>query len=261
MRLNLAAIWLTRWIFLWAVLALPVGAQSQTRIQAAPKSKAETSPPIRQVRPRVVSADVTARLQAAAAAAAAVHSASLAAPASTVPTTGEASALVAPITATPNSTANTAAASAAADVPPLAATPDRTAAAAPLEQAVAPSLMPSLPPELLIAQQIHQGNLPCELGAIVSVEADARQPGFFHVHGKGFRYRMFPVQTTTGALRLEDKKAGAVWLQLANKSMLMDQKRGRRLADECAHPDQLAYAETMKTNPPPSLIDTKGLGR
>jgi hypothetical protein len=119
----------------------------------------------------------------------------------------------------------------------------------------------SLSPELLIAQQIHQGNLPCELGASVRVEADARQPGFFHVHGKGFRYRMFPVQTTTGALRLEDKKAGAVWLQLANKSMLMDQKRGRRLADECAHPDQLAYAETMKTNPPPSLIDTKGLGR
>ncbi len=259
MKLNLAARWLTRWIFLWAVLALPVWAQSQIRTQAAPKSKSETSPPIRQAPPRVVSADVTARLQAAAAAAAAAHSASLAAPASTVPTTGEASALVAPITATPNSTANTAAAAAAAaaaaDVPPLAATPDRTAAAP--EQAV----VPSLSPELLIAQQIHQGNLSCELGASVRVEADPRQPGFFHVHGKGFRYRMFPVQTTTGALRLEDKKAGAVWLQLANKSMLMDQKRGRRLADECAHPDQLAYAEAMKTNPPPSLFDTKGLGR
>jgi hypothetical protein len=118
-----------------------------------------------------------------------------------------------------------------------------------------------LTPELWIAQQIHQGHLPCELGAIVRVEADVRQPGFFHVHGKGFRYRMFPVQTSTGALRLEDKKAGAVWLQLANKSMLMDQKRGRRLADECAHPDQLAYAQAMKTNPPPSLIDTKGMGR
>jgi hypothetical protein len=122
-------------------------------------------------------------------------------------------------------------------------------------------VLPAVAPELLIAQQIHQGHLPCELGASVRIEADATQPGFFHVHGKGFRYRMFPVQTSTGALRLEDKKAGAVWLQLANKSMLMDQKRGRRLADECAHPDQLAYAETMKTNPPPSLIDTKGLGR
>jgi len=116
-------------------------------------------------------------------------------------------------------------------------------------------------PELLIAQQIHVGHLPCELGAMVRVEADTTQPGYFHVHGKGFRYRMFPVQTSTGALRLEDKKAGAVWLQLANKSMLMDQKKGRRLADECAHPDQLAFAEAMKTNPPPSLIDTRGMGR
>lgn len=115
--------------------------------------------------------------------------------------------------------------------------------------------------ELLIAQQIHVGRLPCELGATVRIEADAAQPGYFHVHAKGLKYRMFPVQTSTGALRLEDKKAGAVWLQLANKSMLMDQKRGRRLADECAHPDQLAVAQSMKTNPPPSLIDTQGMGR
>ncbi|MFN8953947.1 MAG: hypothetical protein ACK52H_01425 [Burkholderiales bacterium] len=116
-------------------------------------------------------------------------------------------------------------------------------------------------PEILIAQQIHQGNLPCELGVIVRIQADATQAGVFHVQGKGFRYRMLPVQTSTGALRLEDKKAGAVWLQLANKSMLMDQKRGRRMVDDCVHPHQLAVAEAMKTNPPPSLIDTQGMGR
>lgn len=115
--------------------------------------------------------------------------------------------------------------------------------------------------DLAIAQQIHQGLMPCEMGASVRVEADAAAPGFFHVQGKGFRYRMYPVRTTTGALRLEDKKAGAVWLQLANKSMLMDQKKGRRVADECAHPEQVAYSQDMKTNPPPSLFDKTGLGR
>jgi hypothetical protein len=109
--------------------------------------------------------------------------------------------------------------------------------------------------DLAIAQQIHQGLLPCEMGISIQVEADATQPGYFHVHGKGFRYRMFPVRTSTGALRLEDKKAGAVWLQLANKSMLMDAKKGRRVADECAHPDQVAFSEKMKTNPLPSLLD------
>jgi len=107
--------------------------------------------------------------------------------------------------------------------------------------------------DLAIAQQIHQGLLPCEMGTSIRVEADAAQPGYFHVQGKGFRYRMFPVRTNTGALRLEDKKAGAVWLQLANKSMLMDEKKGRRVADECAHPDQMAFSEKMKTNPLPSL--------
>lgn len=125
---------------------------------------------------------------------------------------------------------------------------------------VAPALMMG-PEEMAIAERVHQGHLPCELGATVRLEADGAQPGYFFLHGKGFRYRMHPVVTSTGAIRLEDRKAGAVWLQLANKSMLMDQKKGRRVADECASGEQLAYAETMKTNPPPSLIDTTGTGQ
>ena len=111
--------------------------------------------------------------------------------------------------------------------------------------------------ELDIAQRVHQGRLPCELGASVQVEPDRLHPGYFHVHSKGTRYRMHPVPTHTGAIRLEDRQAGAVWLQLANKSMLMDQRKGQRLADECAHPDQLAYAEQIKHNPPPPLIEVQ----
>ncbi|MGH8848605.1 MAG: hypothetical protein ACREXQ_15380, partial [Polaromonas sp.] len=49
--------------------------------------------------------------------------------------------------------------------------------------------------------------------------------------------------------------AGAVWLQLANKSMLMNQKLGIRLADECMSPSQLAVAEALKLNPPASVLD------
>jgi len=114
---------------------------------------------------------------------------------------------------------------------------------------------------LSIAQRVHVGQMPCELGASVHLSADAAAPGYFQVSGKGFRYRMKTVATTTGAIRLEDSKAGAVWLQLANKSMLMDQKNGRRVADECAHPDQVAFAKEMVNNPPPALIDTTGMGR
>jgi len=114
---------------------------------------------------------------------------------------------------------------------------------------------PVAPQELSIAERVHVGHLPCELGASVRLTADANLPGYFNLQGKGYKYRMRPVTTSTGAIRLEDEKAGAVWLQLANKSMLMDQKNGRRLADECAHPDQVAMANEMKLNPPPALID------
>ena len=126
----------------------------------------------------------------------------------------------------------------------------------PVKRAVAaPPETPLAPQQLRIAERVHVGNVPCALGASVQMTADSNTPGYFNLQGKGYKYRMKPVTTSTGAIRLEDEKAGAVWLQLANKSMLMDQKNGRRLADECAHPDQVAVANDMKLNPPPALID------
>lgn len=119
----------------------------------------------------------------------------------------------------------------------------------------APQEAPLPADQLSIAEKVHVGHLPCELGASVRMTADERSPGYFNLQGKGYKYRMRPVTSSTGAIRLEDEKAGAVWLQLANKSMLMDQKKGRRLADECVHPDQVAIANDMKINPPPALID------
>ena len=113
------------------------------------------------------------------------------------------------------------------------------------------------PAELAIAERVHTGRIPCELGASVTVSADTASPGRFHVEGKGFKYYMTPVATTTGTVRLEDIKGGAVWLQIANKSMLMDQKRGQRLADECMSPEQTVVAEAIKKTPPPSLFEAK----
>jgi len=111
------------------------------------------------------------------------------------------------------------------------------------------------PAELAVAERVEVGRLPCELGASVTLTADTKVPGYFDMRGKNFSYRMFPVLTSTGAIRLEDQKAGAVWLQLANKSMLMNQKQGIRLADECMSPAQLLVAESLKANPPASILD------
>jgi hypothetical protein len=74
-------------------------------------------------------------------------------------------------------------------------------------------------------------------------------------------YHMSPVETTTGAVRLEDPQAGAMWLQLQNKSMLMNSKLGQRMADECQSPNQMAVAEAMKLAPPPSLLDAPTLAK
>jgi hypothetical protein len=111
------------------------------------------------------------------------------------------------------------------------------------------------PEELLVAERVHVGRMPCELGATVTLTADAKTPGYFEIQGKNFKYRMFPVPTTTGTVRLEDRKAGAVWLQMGNKSMLMNQKLGTRLADECMSPAQQLVAESLKLNPAVSVLD------
>ncbi len=109
--------------------------------------------------------------------------------------------------------------------------------------------------ELEIAGRVAVGTLPCELGQFVVLSPDPVSPGFFTLRFGKESYRVSPEETTTGAIRLEDKAAGVVWLQLANKSMLMSQKLGKRLADECNSPGQIQVAEAMLKNPPPSVLD------
>ncbi len=109
--------------------------------------------------------------------------------------------------------------------------------------------------ELAVAAQVHLGALPCELGKTVRMEQDAATPGFFRLHVDQQRYRLRPVESRTGAVRLEDPQQGVVWIQLANKSMLMSQKLGRRLADECASESQQQVAAALKINPAPSLLE------
>jgi hypothetical protein len=99
--------------------------------------------------------------------------------------------------------------------------------------------------QLAIARTVHTGEIQCELGQKVSIKPMKRE-GFFFVSRGVNKFVMHPVESRTGALRLEDPARGALWLQLANKSMLMNQKEGKRLADECQSPDQLAYAKNMK---------------
>ncbi len=102
--------------------------------------------------------------------------------------------------------------------------------------------------DLEMAKRVHVGDIPCELGATVHVTRHKRE-GFFIVRAGIQRFRMHPVESRTGAIRLEDPVGGAMWLQLGNKSMLMSQKMGKRLADDCMNPEQSAMNEALKKNP------------
>jgi len=99
--------------------------------------------------------------------------------------------------------------------------------------------------QLAIAKTVQTGEISCELGEKVTIRAMKRE-GFFFVSRGIHRFVMHPEESRTGAIRLEDAARGGLWLQLANKSMLMNQKEGKRLADECQSPEQVAYAKNMK---------------
>ena len=99
--------------------------------------------------------------------------------------------------------------------------------------------------QLAIARTVYVGEIQCELGEKVTIKPMKRE-GFFFVSRGVNKFVMHPEESRTGAIRLEDPARGALWLQLANKSMLMNQKEGKRLADECKSPEQVAYAKDMK---------------
>ena len=135
----------------------------------------------------------------------------------------------------------------------------KKAAEAPTAPAPVPAAVAhgnELAPELqAVADQVHTGKLPCELGQTVTLLHDAREPGRFNLFIKNHVFHLTPVQSATGAIRLEDPAKGAVWIQLADKSMLMNSQLGQRMADVCRSPSQMQVAQAHKLAPPPSLLD------
>lgn len=96
--------------------------------------------------------------------------------------------------------------------------------------------------QLEMAARVLVGTAECEFDQKIAVQAVDGQPGHFRVGYKKAVYTMVPQETTTGAVRLEDKRAGVVWLQIPAKSMLMNSKMGQRMVDGCTVAEQRAVA-------------------
>jgi hypothetical protein len=100
--------------------------------------------------------------------------------------------------------------------------------------------------QLQVADRVLTGIAQCEFAQHVSVEPVAGQPGHFRVRHLKASYTMVPEETSTGAVRLEDKKAGMVWLQIPSKSMLMNARAGQRVVDGCMHAEQRAATSAVE---------------
>jgi hypothetical protein len=100
--------------------------------------------------------------------------------------------------------------------------------------------------QLRIADRVLTGDAACEFDQTVSVLPIDGQPGHFRVTFKKVAYTVIPEETTSGAIRLEDKKAGIVWLQIPSKSMLMNARVGQRMVDGCMHAEQRAAMRAVE---------------
>ena len=115
------------------------------------------------------------------------------------------------------------------------------------EKAVpAAKALPAADTEQLEAfKRAHVGEYQCELGQSLTVAPHATA-GYLKVDFKRYSFTMKPVVSSTGAIRLEDVSGRTLMVQIANKSMLLDNKIGQRLVDECVHPDQRSAADALK---------------
>lgn len=102
---------------------------------------------------------------------------------------------------------------------------------------------------MAVVPRVMVGEARCDAGKTVSVQPHANLPGRFVLAVGNEQHTVTPQPTSTGVIRLENAHAGVVWLQVPVKSMMMDAKRGQRLADNCIHPEQAAEVEAMKAQP------------
>jgi membrane-bound inhibitor of C-type lysozyme len=78
----------------------------------------------------------------------------------------------------------------------------------------------------------------CELGNKVTIYTNEGDSSHMALRWKKRLHRMTRVGTSTGASRFENTTFGLVWIGIPAKSMLLDSKANRQLANECKNSDQ-----------------------
>lgn len=107
-----------------------------------------------------------------------------------------------------------------------------------------------------LGNSVFTGRAACEDGVFVDISKDPKSAGGYWLLVKGSRYWVSQVPTMTGTVRLEDAAGRMVWIQIDDKSMLLDSEMGQRVADECRVPYQQNHHDiSTGLAAPKSLID------
>jgi hypothetical protein len=102
---------------------------------------------------------------------------------------------------------------------------------------------------------VYEGRMACDDKVFVVVIEDKKIPNNFDVLIGKAHYKTKHIPTDSGAIRLEAKAQSIVWLQMSNKSMLFNEKAGKRLANNCRNDAQVAAEHTMATSTVSSALD------
>lgn len=81
--------------------------------------------------------------------------------------------------------------------------------------------------------QMKTGVYRCELNRSVHVRHVSSDARSAKIRWGKRDYTLHAVNARSGALRYEDPKSGLMWLTIVGKSMLLDTKHGKQLANEC----------------------------
>jgi hypothetical protein len=121
----------------------------------------------------------------------------------------------------------------------------RTVKAAAPVAAVAAALPAANAEQMTAYDAAHLGTYDCEFNQKIMVEK-ASTDGYVNLKHQGQQWTMKPELSSTGALNMNDVKGRMRYLQIANKSMLMDTSVGRRVVDGCQHDKQKAFEAANK---------------
>lgn len=99
--------------------------------------------------------------------------------------------------------------------------------------AAAPAAAAPTAPTNAVGISMPAGHYKCELNRNVQVRDVSPDLQTAVLHWDKKEYAMKAVETRSGALRFEHPASGLAWIVIVGKSMLLDTKLGRQLANEC----------------------------